>query len=86
MGTPIIAIAKIDAAAGTVRLTVYAYAGETSLGINRVFASQNMDGWKVNPDADSGNSTILIDPGAKDNNSKPVTSDKTFVRVLTLQK
>lgn len=86
VGTPIIAIAKIDAEAGTVRMTVYAYAGETSLGINRVCVSQNMDGWKVNPDADSGTSTILIDPDAKDSAGKPVTSDKTFVRVLTLQK
>lgn len=81
-GAPLIAIAKISE--GSVRLTVYAYAGDTALGIKRVFRSQNMDGWNVEPDAASNVSTILVGPNDQDSAGKPVTSDKTITRVLTI--
>lgn len=80
VGAPIIAIAKIDSQ--TIRLTVYAYAGDTSFGINRVCVAQTRDGWRVTPDEEL--TIIMVDPNAKDSSSKPVTSDKTFVRVVTI--
>ena len=43
-----------------------------------------MDGWNVEPDAASNVSTILVGPNDQDSAGKPVTSDKTITRVLTI--
>ena len=72
-GAPMIAISEADTSTGNKQLTVYAYAGQTTLCVNGVFKAKNLDGWTVAPDADGGISIITINPDATDTyTNKPV--------------